>query len=271
MHIAPLPPLSLSAAEIAAAAEYLTKARQEAREVERLTVRHPELNLADAYAIQDVGIEHRVQRGEKVIGLKMGLTSKAKREQMKLESPIYGVLTDQMRARDVFSLAGTIHPKIEPEVAFLIGRELSGAITMQEALAACEGVAAAMEILDSRFVGFKYFSLPDVVADNSSSSCFVMSDRLVSPTALSVEQLAGIELDMRVNGTTAQKASSAAISGNPLMSIVQLCEILAQRGRVLPKGSIVLAGAATQAVQLEDGMAVSLSAGVLGEVDVRVG
>ncbi len=118
-----------------------------------------------------------------------------------------------------------------------------------------------MEILDSRFVGFKYFSLPDVVADNSSSWMFVMDEQGVSPATLTVEALATIELDMRVNGVTAQKASAAEISGNPLMSIVQLCQILHQRGKTLPAGSIVLAGAATQAVQLEKGMHVSLAAG----------
>jgi 2-oxo-3-hexenedioate decarboxylase len=270
MQLAPLPPPSLSADAIAAAAAHLNDARLQAREVERLTVGHPSLNLGDAYEIQDAGLALRVVAGENVIGLKMGLTSKAKREQMKLDSPIYGVLTDRMRVRETYSLAGTIHPKIEPEVAFVIGRDLEGAITVEQALAACDGIYAAMEILDSRFVGFKYFSLPDVVADNSSSSMFVMSERKVSPSALTVEALAQIPLDMRVNGTSAQKALSAEISGNPLLSIVQLCAILAQRGRGLTKGSIVLAGAATQAVQLERGMVVSLDAGVLGELSVQI-
>lgn len=270
MHIAPLPPASLSAREMKEAADYLHLARLDVREVERLTVRHAAMNLSDAYAIQDAGIERRVASGEKIIGLKMGLTSKAKREQMKLESPIYGVLTDRMRVRGELPMSG-IHPKIEPEVAFIIGKELSGPrVTMKDALAACTSVHAAMEILDSRFVGFKYFSLPDVVADNSSSWMFVMDEQGVSPAKLTVEALATIELDMRVNGTTAQKASAAEISGNPLMSIVQLCQILHQRGKKLPAGSIVLAGAATQAVQLEKGMHVSLAAGVLGGVDVKI-
>jgi 2-oxo-3-hexenedioate decarboxylase len=228
------------------------------------------LNLGDAYAIQDGGVERRRAAGEQVIGLKMGLTSKAKREQMKLDSPIYGVLTDRMRVHGEYSLKGSIHPKIEPEVAFVIGQELSGKVTLQQALAACTSIHAAMEILDSRFIGFKYFSLPDVVADNSSSSFFVLGEKAVRPADVTVEQLAAIDLDMRVNGQTAQKASSAEISGNPLMSIVQLCEILAQRGKKLPAGSIVLAGAATQAVQLEPGMRVSLAAGVLGEVQVGI-
>lgn len=270
MQIAPLPPPSLSARELQEAADYLQRARLDAREVERITVRHAGLNLGDAYAIQDAGIERRSAAGEKVIGLKMGLTSKAKREQMNLDSPIYGVLTDRMRVRDTFELKGKIHPKIEPEVAFVIGQELSGKPSLEQALAACSSIHCAMEILDSRFVGFKYFSLPDVVADNSSSAFFVLGEKAVSPKDVTVEQLAQIELDMRVNGTTAQKALASEISGNPLMSIVQLCEILAQRSKRLPAGSIVLAGAATQAVQLEAGMRVSLNAGALGEVAVAV-
>ncbi|MCC6810711.1 MAG: fumarylacetoacetate hydrolase family protein [Deltaproteobacteria bacterium] len=268
MRIAPLPSSSLAPPAISEAADYLHRARVQGREVERLTLRHPELNLHDAYLIQDAGIERRAQSGEKVIGLKMGLTSKAKREQMKLDSPIYGVLTEPMRVRETFPLKGSIHPKIEPEIAFVMAKELSGFISQQQALAAVSGVGAAMEILDSRFIGFKYFSLPDVVADNSSSSHFVMSDRLIPPSELSVDALATLAMDMQVNGISAQKAVASEISGNPLQSIVQLCEILQQRGRVLPAGSIVLAGAATQAVELETGMHVRLVVERLGEVSV---
>ncbi len=268
--IAALPPPSLSEAELDAAAEFLHLARLEGREVERLTVKYPGLNLGDAYAIQDRGIARREANKEKIIGLKMGLTSKAKREQMNLDSPIYGVLTNVMRVRDVFTLKGSIHPKIEPEIAFVIGQELSGDISLEQALEACTGVTSAMEILDSRFIGFKYFSLPDVVADNSSSSMFVMGEKLTPPSALTVKKLAHFVMDMQVNGKSVQSAKSSEISGNPLQSIVQLCAILAQRGRKLPAGSIVLAGAATQAVQLEPDMRVKLTVEVLGDTAVRV-
>src|SRR5262244_833720 len=105
-------------------AGHLDDARRHGREVERLTLEAPDLDLAQAYRVMDAGIAMRLDQGEKVIGLKMGLTSEAKRRQMSLEAPIYGVLTDAMVVRGTFHLQGTLHPKIEPEIAFRFARGL---------------------------------------------------------------------------------------------------------------------------------------------------
>lgn len=261
--------MSLRAEQISEMAQYLDQAMLQAREVERLTVRCPDLSIADAYRVQDAGIALRVARGERRVGLKMGLTSEAKRRQMNLKSPCYGVLTDQMQVEEAstFKLAGKIHPKIEPEIAFLIAKDLQGPISEAQALDACSGVCAAMEILDSRYVGFKYFSLPDVVADNSSSSYFVMGRTILPPL---VADWSSLQMVMSVNGEPVQTARSSEISGDPVRSIVQLCELLHERGLVLPAGSVVLAGAATQAVQLAPGMTVKLSVEKLGELSIDV-
>jgi 2-oxo-3-hexenedioate decarboxylase len=261
--------MSLSPNQIQEHARELDQSMLDAREQERLTVRHPELSLEDAYRIQTAGIARRISRGEKLIGLKMGLTSEAKRKQMNLDLPIYGALTDRMRIEEgsIFSLQGKIHPKIEPEIAFVMGKEIRGVPSLEESLDACSGVCAAMEILDSRYVGFKYFSLPDVVADNSSSAYFVLGKTLLNPRA---ENWAELEMVMEVNGKPSQSALAREISGNPVQSIVQLCELLSAHGLALPAGSIVLAGAATQAVQLETGMEIKLRVQKLGEVGVRV-
>jgi 2-oxo-3-hexenedioate decarboxylase len=197
----------------------------------------------------------------------MGLTSKAKREQMNLASPVYGVLTDAMAvaAGGAFTVAGGIHPKIEPEIAFLIGPSVRGNLSFEQALSAIVGVAPAMEILDSRYVGFKYFSLPDVVADNSSSSHFVLGGEWLSPNGI---DLAALTMTMSVDGVPVQSALSAAISGHPVQSLVQLCAMLAEHGMGLPAGSIVLAGAATVAEPLRAGIAVRLDVAQLGSLEV---
>ncbi len=211
-------------------AKLLDQARLDARERTRLTEAHPTLTLEEAYRIQDSGIALRLERGERIVGYKMGLTSEAKRKQMNLDAPCYGVLTDRMAVADggAFSLAGKIHPKIEPEIAFRTARELRGPITREQALDAVSGVFAAMEILDSRYVGFKYFSLPDVVADNSSSAHFVVSnDESADPRKL---DLANLQMTMSVNGKPVQSALSNAISGDPVLSLVQLCELLDSHG-----------------------------------------
>ena len=246
-------------------ARLLDKARLEAREVPPLTRAHPTLSLPDGYAIQAEGRRLRTAHGERVVGLKMGFTSEAKR----LDLPIYGFITDRMAvpAGGTLRMQGTIHPRIEPEIAFRISRELRGRITREEALDACSTVFAAMEILDSRFIDFKYFSLPDVVADNTSASRYVLGTTERPPREL---DLPNLQMVMEVNGERVQAARSDAISGDPVVSIIQLCELLEQHGASLPAGSIVLSGAATAAHPLRAGDRIRLTVEGLGELSVSV-
>jgi 2-oxo-3-hexenedioate decarboxylase len=129
------------------------------------------------------------------------------------------------------------------------------------------GVGPALEIIDSRYRDFKYFSLPDVVADNASSSHLVLPERWLE---LEGRDLARVELVMSIDGTPRQQATGSAISGDPVLSVVQLCGLLTGRGQSLPPGSVVLAGAATAAEPLAAGMEVRLDAGWLGSTSVRV-
>jgi 2-oxo-3-hexenedioate decarboxylase len=187
---------------------------------------------------------------------------------MGLHASIYGVLTDRMVVGNGrFGLAGSIHPKIEPEIAFLTKAPLSGTVTAAEVLEATEAVASAMEILDSRYVGFKYFSLPDVVADNASSSHLVVGPWVTDFRDL---DLAALDMAMSVDGALVERAPSSAISGDPVKSVVELCALLAGHGLSLPAGSLVLAGAATTAVALKPGMRVSLAVTGLPDVAVEV-
>jgi 2-oxo-3-hexenedioate decarboxylase len=231
------------------------------REIAPLTKTHGPFDLPAAYRVQERGIALRLGRGEKIVGYKMGLTSAAKRVQMSLDLPIYGVLTDEMRAGSTLRAADGVHPKIEPEIAFVTARDLSGRISRAQAYEALQGVAPALEVLDSRFIGFKYFSLPDVVADNCSSWRFILGP-VQAPRDTS-----GLAMRMRVDGRTVQEADSNAISGHPLDSLVQLVQLLPHP---LPAGSIVLAGAATVAEPLRAGIEVELEVERLGNVSVRI-
>lgn len=230
------------------------------REIAPLAKTHGEFDLVAAYRIQEAGIALRLGRGERIVGYKMGLTSRAKREQMNLRVPIYGVLTDAMRVQGELSAGDGVHPKIEPEIAFVTRRELSGNIDPRQALDALEAVAPALEILDSRFVGFKYFSLPDVVADNCSSWRFALGPLQAA------RETGGLRMRMSVDGRLAQEGNSNDISGDPILSLVQLVAMLPHS---LPAGSIVLAGGATVAEPLKSGMMVSLEVEKLGEMRVR--
>ena len=243
-----------------ALARELDEALRAPREVPSLTKTHGDFDLRTAYRVQERGIALRLGRGEKIVGYKMGLTSAAKRAQMSLDSAIYGVLTDAMRVLGELRVADGVHPKIEPEIAFITGRELGGKITREQAAAAVRAVMPALEVLDSRFAGFKYFSLPDVVADNCSSWRFVLGE------PIDPRETGGLRMRMSVNGRVAQEADSNAISGHPLESLVQLVGMLPHP---LPAGSIVLAGAATVAEKLEPGMTITLDVETLGSLSVR--
>ena len=249
-------------------ADSLTQARLSGQSRSQLSKDH-KLTRADAYTIQEIGIEHRIQRQEKFVGYKMGLTSEAKRKQMNLDSPLYGVLTNKMQVQSggTFHLQGSIHPKIEPEVAFLITQDLRGNVSREQVIAACSSICACMEILDSRYDQFKYFSMEDVIADNSSSSHFVIGPWLNDFKKL---DLSNLKMKMSVNGESAQEGNSKDISGDPIISVIQLCELLSERGRALPAGSIVLAGAATAAVALENGQKIELEVEGLAKLNVSI-
>ncbi|HMC47025.1 MAG TPA: 4-oxalocrotonate decarboxylase, partial [Caballeronia sp.] len=132
------------------------------------------LSLDDAYAIQAASIERRVTRGEHRVGVKMGFTSRAKMVQMGLSDVIWGRLTAGMQIEEgtAVDFSRFVHPRVEPEIAFVLKHPLSGNVTAPEALAAVEAIAPALEIIDSRYKDFK-FTLPEVIADNASSSGFV--------------------------------------------------------------------------------------------------
>ena len=250
-------------------AEKLDTARRERTPIEQIS--HQEsFSRQNAYSIQERGIELRQKRGEVVVGMKMGLTSKEKRQQMNLDSPLYGILTDKMQLENnnTFSIADLIHPKIEPEVAFYIGQDVERPLTSrQEALHYCSKIFACMEILDSRYKQFRYFSMEDVIADNSSSSQFVLGPERTDLTKLTLNALS---MKMYVNGTVVREGNSRAISGNPISSLIHLSRLLSQRGQILPAGSILLAGAATAAVNLEANMEIELEVEGLEKVRLNI-
>lgn len=250
-------------------AQTLHDARLNANSLPQFSAGIKEFKRADAYSIQEEGINLRKMSGETVIGLKMGLTSEGKRKQMNLDSPLYGVLTDKMKVENkgVYNLKGSIHPKIEPEVAFYINKELKGNVTREEVLAACEAVCPALEILDSRYHGFKYFSMEDVISDNSSSSHFILGPKTTNFKNIDLKNL---KMQMKVNGTIAMEGNSKDISDDPVISVIQLAELLAQRNQSIPAGTVVLAGAATAAVSLEPGMVVSLEVENLEPMSVTI-
>lgn len=225
------------------------------------------LSLEDAYTIQKKMIGLRIARGERRVGMKMGFTSRAKMIQMGVSDMIWGRLTDKMLVEDGgrISLANYVHPRVEPEIAYLLKAPLAGPVTPIQALAAVEAIAPAIEIIDSRFANFK-FSLEDVVADNASSTGFV-----VGPWCKPDIDCSNLGMLLEIDGRAAQVGSSAAILGNPARSLAAASRMVAEHGERLEAGWIVMAGGATEAVALTAGMSVRNTVEKLGSVSFTVG
>jgi len=224
------------------------------------------LGLAQAYAIQSASIARRVQRGERRVGLKMGFTSRAKMAQMGLSDVIWGRLTDAMQIEEGASAprARFVHPRVEPELAFLLKKPLSGNVTGAEALAAVEAIAPALELIDSRYQDFK-FTLPEVVADNASSSGFVVGGWHDPRT-----DFHNLGLVLSIDGRPVQIGSTAALLGHPLRSLVAAARLSAAAGEPLQAGWIVLAGGATPAEWIHPGQHISVEMQGLGSASFHL-
>ncbi len=246
----------------------LDTAASDASAVAQLTLDAPDLSLEDAYAIQRASIARREARGDTIVGMKMGLTSRAKMEQVGVHEPIYGHLTAKMKrsSGDALRMAEQIHPRIEPEIAFVLGKDLRGPVTALEALGAVEWVVAALECIDSRYEDFQ-FTLPDVVADNASSTAFFLGTTRKRPDEL---DLGNLGMVMSLNGEVVATGSSAAILENPANSLAALANMLQARGETLRAGQIVLAGGATAAKHVAAGDVVELEVQGLGRVVAEV-
>jgi 2-oxo-3-hexenedioate decarboxylase len=225
-----------------------------------------ELSLADAYAIQSASIQRRATRGERRVGVKMGFTSRAKMLQMGIDDVIWGRLSSDMQVEEgaAVKFSRFVHPRVEPELAFVLKKPLAGDVTAAEALAAVEAVAPALEIIDSRFHDFK-FSLPDVIADNASSSGFV-----IGPWSDPRKDFGNLGLVMSIDGRVVQVGSTAAILGHPLRSLVAAARLSAAAGEPLQAGWVVMAGGATPAEWIKPGQYISIEMERLGTAGFHV-
>ncbi|MEU1685732.1 fumarylacetoacetate hydrolase family protein [Micromonospora sp. NPDC005707] len=250
--------------DIAGIAEKLGAAADTATAIPQLAA-ETGLDVDAAYAVQAALLQRRLDRGERLVGLKMGLTSKAKMAQVGVDEVIWGRLTDSMRVPDggTVDVAGFIHPRVEPEVAFLLDRlpepgEPVGAFTR-----AVRAVAPAIELIDSRYANFT-FSLPDVVADNTSAAAFV-----VGPWSPVPEGLDNLGVLLEIDGRVAQVGSTAAILGDPRRALDEGIRLAGRHGVRLRKGWVFLAGAATAAVPLRPGAHVRAVVEKLGTATLK--
>lgn len=247
--------------------KYLDDAVTQRREVEAIT-KHQELDLEHAYAIQEAGLELRLARGERIVGAKLGLTSKAKQKQMNVDEPCYGWLTDAMQLplETPAPLDQLIHARAEPELVFRMKSDLSGpGVTAHDVLDATAAVCGGLEVIDSRYEAFK-FTLADVVADNTSAGRFVLANRRIGPDT---QDLALLGCLFEVDGELVSTATGAALLGHPAEAVAQLANHLGRRGKKIEAGWTILAGGLCGAVHLHPGTHVVATYAHLGAVGIR--
>ena len=235
-----------------------------------MTEDFPDLDISLAYQAQDALVARKVAAGEHVIGVKLGLTSRAKQQRMGIDAPLTAWLTDAMSlpAGVPAPLGELIHPRVEPEIVFVLGEDLQGpGITAARAMQAVSSVYGGYEVIDSRYKDFR-FTLPDVIADNASAGRFGVGPVGLAPRDLDLAVEACL---LEVDGEIVDTATGAAVQGHPAEALALAANALAGRGQGLKAGWLVLTGGMTDAVFLHPGSTVSVHFTSLGTVTVKGG
>jgi 2-oxopent-4-enoate/cis-2-oxohex-4-enoate hydratase len=234
-----------------------------------LTSRQPDLTIEDAYRISRHMLERRVAGGERVIGKKIGVTSRPVQQMLNVHQPDFGFLTDAMHVANGATVslrgAGLIQPRAEGEIAFLLAHDLAGGnVTAEDVLDATEAVIPCFEIVDSRIRDWQ-IKIQDTVADNASCGVFVLGDARVGPRDI---DLAAAELTMSHNGKTVATGLGSAVQGHPAAAVAWLANTLGRFGIPFRKGEIILSGSLVPLVPAAAGDRFDLSIAGIGTASI---
>jgi len=260
--------LTLSREDVVRLCERVEGAQRGAYAIPKLTEEYPAMTVNDGYAVQAELRRRFIAKGSRLVGWKAGLTSRAKMIQMGVHFPAIGFLTDDMARPEgsAIKTSDMVHPRVECEVAFVTKTALQGPnCTRQDVLDATDYVLPAVEIIDSRFSGFK-FDLPSVIADNCSSARYVGGGRARYPADIDLRTLGVV---MEKNGEIVATGASAAVLGHPAEAIALLVNALAEQGEMLPAGSFVMSGGITEAIPVKPGDSIIARFQDLGSVSMR--
>jgi 2-keto-4-pentenoate hydratase len=247
-------------------AEILLDAERRRTPVVPLTRKYPFLDVDTAYKAQAIVVERRLLAGERPIGAKLGMTSAVKRHALGIDEPVHGRLTSGMVLPfgEPVPLAELIHPRAEPEIAFILRRRIEGPVTIAGVLRATEAVLPAVEIVDSRYS--EAFRVPDSVADNAGAARITLGARARPPRELADLDVLGCVFRSREGVAT---AAGGAAMGHPAAAVAWLAAALAARGEAIEEGAIVLTGGLTASVVLRPGGVVTAEFDGLGPLTVR--
>lgn len=264
----------LNQEQIQKAANDLYLAEQNRQQIAPLTLTHPDMDMEDAYAVQTAWVQRKIENGRKIIGYKIGLTSRAMQRVMNIETPDYGVLLDDMAFEDGSDIvtADFLDPQIEVELAFVLKKTLSGEnVTVEEVLDATDYVIPAFELIAARSVranpetGYtrKVF---DTISDNAANAGIITGGHKVDPTEVDLRWCGAI---VELNGVIEQTGLAAAVLGHPAQGICWIAKRFAPHGISLEPGQVLLSGSFTAPIKVKAGDKVTADYGKLGQISVN--
>jgi len=224
-----------------ALAQELYAALRERRTVPPLIARYPALTIDDAYAISLGALERRKADGERVVGKKIGVTSKAVQDMLGVHQPDFGFLTDRMYIQGDINVEanGLIAPRAEAEIGFILKSSLKGpGVTADEVIAATEAIVPCFEIVDSRIEDWK-IAIVDTVADNASCGVYVLGEDRADPRA---HDLPNLHVTVTKNGQPLSEGYGHAVQGSPAEAVAWLANTLGAYGVTLEAGDVILSG-----------------------------
>jgi 2-oxo-hept-3-ene-1,7-dioate hydratase len=264
----------LDDADIRGAAKRLDEAEESRTPIPQLSLQHPEMTIDDAYAVQRAWTELKLSEGRRLLGRKIGLTSRAMQQSVGITEPDYGALYDDMFFDDgsVVPLERFIAPRVEVEVAFVLGDALRGpGCTVFDVLRSTEYVTPALEILDARVqmtdpASGHQRTIVDTIADNAADAGIVVGGRAVRPLDVDLRWQAAL---LYRNGVIEESGVAAAVLNHPANGVAWLANKLAPHDVALEAGQLILAGSFTRAVWAREGDTFHADYGPLGSITCR--
>ena len=263
----------MTPADHAQAAADLLAAEQSGQQIGLLSVRHPDITMDDAYAVQNAIYKAKLNAGQKVIGWKIGLTSKAMQYALNIDIPDSGILFDDM----LFETCATvpkgrfIQPRVEAEIAFVMKSEVGGEnVTRADVIAATDYVAPSIEILDTRILRAdpetgKTRVIFDTISDNAANAGIVMGAERHAVDAFDLRWVGAMALR---NGEVEETGLGAGVLNDPVESVVWLARRMSQYGQKIEAGQIILSGSFIRPVECPSGTKINVDFGPFGSVKI---
>ena len=264
--------MPLTATDIEQAATALFEAERDGTQTGLLSIAHPDMTMDEAYAVQRALVDRKLATGRTVTGWKIGLTSKAMQDALKIDIPDSGILFDDMH----FDSGATvprdryIQPRIEAEIAFIMNKDLGGEVTRETVIDATRAIAPALEILDTRILRNDPKSgatrtIVDTISDNAANAGIVLGDARHDPKDIDMRWVGAIVMK---NGDVEETGLGAGVLNDPVEGIVWLCRRLHEYGRTIRAGDVVLSGSFIRPLEARSGDKFDADYGPFGRVQI---